>query len=263
VTSPPLTRPDPRPATRNRPGSAAKYRVTAQPLSAPAALLRGMLRDLAEEEPANESSLAASQAHMNESRHTDLAGPAALSDAAIIERSVAVPECFAEIFDRHAEGIYRYAARRLGQQAAADVMSEVFLAAFRNRRRYDTGRDDARPWLYGIAINVISQYQRTQRRHARVLAIVSDGPATDVVADEALDRVTATQLLPRIMRVLDKLSDSDRELVLLVAWAELSYQQAAQALGIPLGTVRSRLHRIRVKLRRAAGPNLLPPSENP
>ena len=218
-----------------------------------------MLGDLAEEEPAHENSRAVSQAHMREPRRTDLAGPAAPSDAAIIERSVAVPECFAEIFDRHAEGVYRYAARRLGQQAAADVMSEVFLAAFRNRRRYDTGRDDARPWLYGIAINVISQYQRTQRRYTRVLAAVPGVPATDVVADEVLDRVTAAQLRPRIMRVLAELSERDRELVLLVAWAELSYEQAAQALGIPLGTVRSRLHRIRVKLRRAAGLNLLPP----
>ena len=224
--------------------------------------LQGMLGDLAEGETAIENSLAASQAHMNERRGTYLADLAALSDAAIIGRSVAVPECFAEIFDRHADGIYRYAARRVGQQAAADVMSEVFLVAFRNRRRYDTGRDDARPWLYGIAVNVISQYQRAQRRYARVLATVPGVPATDVVADEVLDRVTAAQLRPRIMRVLGELSDSDRELVLLVAWAELSYEQAAQALGIPLGTVRSRLHRIRVKLRRAAGLNLLPPSEN-
>jgi RNA polymerase sigma factor (sigma-70 family) len=189
---------------------------------------------------------------MNEACRTDLAGPAASSDAAIIERSVALPECFAEIFDRHAEGIYRYAARRLGQQAAADVMSEVFLAAFRNRRRYDTGRQDARPWLYGIAVNVISEHQRAQRRHARVLAIVPGMPASDVVADEVVDRVTAAQLRPRIMQVLGELPGSDRELVLLVAWAGLSYEQAARALGIPLGTVRSRLHRIRVK--HAGGP---------
>jgi len=104
-----------------------------------------MLGDLAEGEPADENPLAASRARMNEPRRADLAGPAVPSDAAIIGRSVAVPECFAEIFDGHAEGIYRYAARRVGQQAAADVVSEVFLAAFRNRRRYDTGRDDARP----------------------------------------------------------------------------------------------------------------------
>ena len=145
---------------------------------------------------------------------------------------------------------------------AARNTSDITSAAFRNRRRYDTGRDDARPWLYGIAVNVISQYQRAQRRYARVLAAVPGVPATDVVADEVLDRVAAAQLRPRIMQVLGELSDKDRELVLLVAWAELSYEQAAQALGIPLGTVRSRLHRIRVKLRRAAGLNLLPPSEN-
>jgi len=198
---------------------------------------------------------------MNEAKaRTDLAVPAASSDAAIIERSVAIPDCFAEIFDRHAEGIYRYAARRLGQQAAADVMSEVFLVAFRNRRRYDTGRDDAWPWLYGIAVNVISQYQRGQRRHARMLAALPGALAADEVADEVLDRVTAAQLRPRIMRVLSELSERDRELILLVAWAELSYEQAAQALGIPLGTVRSRLHRTRAKLRCAVGLNVPPPS---
>ena len=101
-----------------------------------------MLRDLAEEEPADENSLAASQDHMNGPRRRDLAGPAAPSDAAIIERSVAVPECFAEIFDRHAAGIYRYAARRLGRQAAADVMchqrSQCFSYSATDRDR-DTG----------------------------------------------------------------------------------------------------------------------------
>ena len=131
---------------------------------------------------------------MSEPHRADPAGPASPSDAAIIGRSGAVPECFAEIFDRHAGGIYRYAARRVGQQAAADVMSEVFLAAFRNRRRYDTARDDARPWLSGITVNVISQHQRAQRRYARVLAAVPDVPATDVVADEVVERVTAAQL---------------------------------------------------------------------
>ena len=240
---------------------AAKYRVTTS-IECPGSAAAGDAERSGIGEPADENSLAASRARMNEPRRAGLAGPAVPSDAALIGRSVTVPECFAEIFDRHAEGIYRYAARRVGQQAAADVVSEVFLAAFRNRRRYDTSRDDARPWLYGIAVNVISQYQRAERRYARVLATVPGVPPTDVVADEVLDRVTAAQLRPRIVRVLGELSDSDRELVLLVAWAELSYEQAAETLGIPLGTVRSRLHRIRVKLRRAAGLSLVPPSKN-
>ena len=196
---------------------------------------------------------------MTEPGQAFLAEPVAPSDAAVIGQSVADPELFAEIFDRHADGIYRYAARRLGQQAAADVVSEVFLAAFRNRRRYDTCRTDARPWLYGIAANVISQHVRTQRRQASVLAAVPATPPADVVVDEALGRVTAARLRPLIARALDQLSGDDRELVLLVAWAGLSYEQAAQALGIPLGTVRSRLHRIRAKLRRAVGPALSRP----
>ena len=199
---------------------------------------------------------------MNEPRRTDLGGSAASTDAAIIVRSVTVPESFAAIFDRHAESIYRYAARRVGQQAAADVMSEVFLVAFRNRRRYDSGRADALPWLYGIAVNVMSQHQRALRRYAQVLATVPGPPAIDVVADDALDRVAAAQLRPRIMRVLSGLSERDRELVLLIAWAGLTYEQAAQALGIPVSTVRSRLHWIRAKLRRATGPHLQPTTES-
>jgi RNA polymerase sigma factor (sigma-70 family) len=198
---------------------------------------------------------------MNEPARPHLTGPATPSDAAVIEESVADPERFAEIFDRHVAEIYRYAARRLGQQAAADVVSEVFLAAFRNRSRYDTRRADARPWLYGIAVNVIGHQLRTQRRQARLLTAVPAVPAADVVADQVLDRVTAAQLRPRITEVLGQLSAADRELVLLIAWSGLSYEGAAQALGIPLGTVRSRLNRIRAKLRRAIGPCLVSPSE--
>jgi RNA polymerase sigma-70 factor (ECF subfamily) len=197
---------------------------------------------------------------MSQPGHASLAGQAAASDAAIIEQSVTDPERFGEIFDRYADGIYRYAVRRLGPHPAADVTSEVFLAAFRNRRGYDVGRHDARPWLYGIAVNVISQHQRTQRRQARLLASVPAAPVADAVADEVLDRVSAAQLRPRIGRVLAALPEDDRELLLLVAWAELSYEQAARALGIPLSTVRSRLHRIRVRLWRAVESAAKPPS---
>jgi RNA polymerase sigma factor (sigma-70 family) len=179
------------------------------------------------------------------------AGPSRACDAEVIAGSLDDPERFAVIFDRHAGEIHRYAARRLGQQPAADVVSEVFLAAFRNRGRYQPGRSDARPWLYGIATKVISQQLRAEGRRAHLLSAVPVPPPTEFPADDIGDRITAERLRPVLLGVLAELSPADRELVLLVAWAELSYEQAAQALEIPVGTVRSRLHRTRARVRRA------------
>jgi RNA polymerase sigma factor (sigma-70 family) len=181
-------------------------------------------------------------------------GGAPVTDAEVIAQSFDDPERFALVFDRHADEIHRYAARRLGQQAAADVVSEVFLAAFRNRGRYRADRADARPWLYGIATNVISQQLRAEGRRSHLLASVPAPPPAEFPADDISDRITAERLWPVLLGVLAGLSPADRELVLLVAWAELSYEQAAQALEIPVGTVRSRLHRVRAKVRRAIDP---------
>ena len=176
------------------------------------------------------------------------------SDAAVIEQSWRDPERFATLFDRHADEIHRYAARRLGLQAAGDVVSEVFLAAFRNRVRYDLGRADARPWLYGISAKVISQQLRADGRRARALAAAPVPRPAEMPVDDIADRITAAQLRPRMLSALGELSPADQELVFLVAWAELSYDEVAQALEIPLGTVRSRLHRARARISRSLGP---------
>ena len=181
-------------------------------------------------------------------------GPPGRTDSEVIAGSVDDPERFAVIFDRHADEIHRYAARRLGQQAAADVVSEVFLAAFRNRGRYLPSRADARPWLYGIATKVISQQLRAEGRRAHLLAAVAASSPAESVADDIGDRIAAQRLHQELLGVLTGLSPADRELVLLVAWAELSYEEVAQALQIPVGTVRSRLHRVRAKVRRAIDP---------
>ena len=181
-------------------------------------------------------------------------GPPAGTDAEVIAGSLEEPERFAMIFDRHADEIHRYAARRLGQQPAADVVSDVFLAAFRNRGRYELSRADARPWLYGIATKVISQHLRSEGRRAHLLAAVAAASPAEAAADDIGDRITAQRLHQVLRGVLAGLSPADRELVLLVAWAELPYEQVAQALQIPIGTVRSRLHRVRAKIRRAIDP---------
>jgi RNA polymerase sigma-70 factor, ECF subfamily len=176
-----------------------------------------------------------------------------VSDGQSIGASLTDPERFAEIFHRHWDEIHRYVARRLGPEAAEDVGAETFTIAFRNRGRYDLDRPDARPWLYGIATNLIGEHRRAERRRHRLLARTPADGESASFADGSDARVTAKLLGPRIASVLASLSAADRDLLLLIAWADLTYEEAAEALQVPLGTVRSRLHRVRKKIRRAFG----------
>lgn len=174
------------------------------------------------------------------------------SDAALIERSLTRPDVFARLFDRYADEIHAYAARRLGPDGAAaadDVTAETFLIAFKKRKRYDATRADARPWLYGIASKLIAGHRRTEVRRLRALARQAPEPDVDF-EERSAERVAAWRLRPRLAAALAALSAGERNLLLLVAWAELSYEDAAAALNIPIGTVRSRLSRTRAKIRR-------------
>jgi RNA polymerase sigma-70 factor (ECF subfamily) len=179
--------------------------------------------------------------------------PGAETDADLIELSLREPARFGAIFDRHAAEILRYAHARLGPSLAEEVMAETFLAAFRRRDKYDCSRSDARPWLYGIATRQISKHRRSDGRHQRALARLHAEAATEDFTGRSDDRVTAQGLRPRIAAVLAGMSQRDRDLLLLIAWAGLSYDETARALGIPIGTVRSRLNHIRTRTREALG----------
>jgi RNA polymerase sigma factor (sigma-70 family) len=174
-------------------------------------------------------------------------------DATLIERSRTDPEAFATIFDRHATQIHRYASRRLGAGLAEDVVGDTFLVAFRGRDRYDLTYRDARPWLFGIATNMISRHRQAEVRFYRALARTGVDPVIESPADDVVARVAATGQRRAIAAALARLSQPDRDTVLLVDWAELSYDQAASALRVPVGTVRSRLNRARRKVREALG----------
>jgi len=176
-----------------------------------------------------------------------------LSDADIVEASIGDPGRFGEIFDRYADDILRYASARLGRDLAEDVTAETFLAAFGARSRYDLSRGNARPWLYGIAVRQIGKHRRAERRYREALSRVQAEPVTADFGDRVADRVTAEQLRPRLSAVLSGLSRQDRELLLLVAWTDLTYEESAQALGVSAGAVKSRLHRIRARTRQALG----------
>ena len=180
-------------------------------------------------------------------------GAAPTSDAALIDASRERPEIFARLYDRHAADIHRYAARRLGDGVADDITADTFLAAFRQRHRFDTDRPNARPWLYGIAANLIGKHRRSEVRALRALARTGVDPVAESWADRADSRVTAQAAHGRLAEALATLADRDRHVLLLVAWADLSYQEVAEALSIPVGTVRSRLNRARRKVRTALG----------
>jgi RNA polymerase sigma factor (sigma-70 family) len=177
--------------------------------------------------------------------------PQPATDAAVIERSLREPRRFAEVFDRYYAEVHGYAARRLGPSLADDVASETFVIAFDRRRRYDPAHPDARPWLYGIASNLISRHRRAEVRQYRALARAGVGHAVDGHADQVARRLDARALRARLAAALVEIADRDREVLLLVAWAQLSCEEAARALGIPAGTARSRLHRARRKTRAA------------
>ena len=172
-------------------------------------------------------------------------------DATLIARSRAEPEAFAAIFDRHATDIHHYAARRLGAGPAEDVVGETFLVAFRRRDRYDLSHRNAAPWLFGIATNMISRHRQAEVRLYRALARVGVDPAVESPADEVVARVAATGQRRALAAALARLKAADRDTLLLVDWAELTYDQAALALDVPVGTVRSRLNRARRRIREA------------
>ena len=164
----------------------------------------------------------------------------------MIARSLKETEAFSVIYQRHHDKIFRYIARRVGGDRAADLTSEVFLRAFRLRRRYDTTRSSCQPWLYGIATNVVGDDLRRFRRQQRIylvtgsLAIQPDDPYQQ--ADEQL---TADAVSDDLNRALGSLRTGDRNVFLLYGVENLTYQQTADALGIPIGTVRSRMARAR------------------
>ena len=180
------------------------------------------------------------------------------SDASVIAASLAEPDRFAEIFDRHFATVFRFAERRVGRDQAAEIASETFARAFAKRGSFRPEAVDALPWLLGIASKLILH---ERRRFARYLAAVERASAELRTVDQEGDLGSAERRLDapadwaRMRAALLTLDDTDRELLLLVTWDELSYEEAAAVLDLPLGTVRSKLHRAKARLRELLGPN--------
>ncbi len=170
-------------------------------------------------------------------------------DAQQVELSLGDPECFGVVFDRYFGEIHGYVAKRLSRDAADDVAAETFLTAFRSRQRFDASRGTVQAWLYGIVTNHMSAYHRQEVRAYRILARAATPGVEEGHADRIAERVDAGAAGRELAGALAKLPRGDREVLLLVALGGLSHADVAAALGIPYGTVGSRLNRVRKKLR--------------
>lgn len=159
---------------------------------------------------------------------------------------------FDEIFAAELDALHGYVARRLGRSAADDLAAETFAIAFRRWDDLDPARP-VRPWLYGIASNLMRHHWRAERRMLRAYARTGADP---VLAEEdfSVERLAARALQPRLAAALAELRREERDVLLLHAWAELSDSEIAESLSLPVGTVKSRLSRAREHLRNRLGP---------
>jgi RNA polymerase sigma-70 factor (ECF subfamily) len=163
------------------------------------------------------------------------------TDAQLLARSVEEPGLFGELYERHGLVVRRYVRRRVGDAVGDDLASEVFIRAFRARGRYRPERDAALPWLLGIANHVIADHRRLERRRLAALARLA-GQGPDLVEHQDGD------LAPELVAALRQLPAVERDTLLLVVWGELTQEEAAAALGLPVGTVSSRVTRARKRL---------------
>jgi RNA polymerase sigma-70 factor (ECF subfamily) len=169
----------------------------------------------------------------------------AVTDARLIAASLEQPTDFAGLFDRHYGELAGYLGRRVGASLADELASETFVAAFAARRRYDAEQADARPWLYGIANNLLRKHARSENRRRRAYARSIERETVTSDTESAERRADAAALAPAVAAAIGRLPEVDRDALLLFALTDLDYAGIAVATGAPIGTVRSRIHRAR------------------
>ena len=176
------------------------------------------------------------------------------TDAEVIASSFESPAFFGEVFDRHATTMFRYFVRRVGPDDAESLLGELFRIAFEKRGAFDTERPEARPWLYGIASNLLARHRQGEARRLDATArsvnasVIESDPFSEVDA-----RLDASRLWAGVAAAIATLPQGERDTLLLFAWEGMAYDQIATALRVPVGTVRSRLNRARGRLRELVG----------
>ena len=178
------------------------------------------------------------------------------TDAELLSRSASQPAVFGELYKRHGVAVRRYVVSRVGLTSGEDLAAEAFARAFHARDKCRAERGSALPWLLGIANHVIGDHRRLERRRLATLEeLLASG--REVSEDPDLG------LTSEMVHALRRLPAKDRDTLLLLVWGELSRDEAAAALGVPVGTVNSRIARARKRLatdlaplRQPAHPNL-------
>lgn len=182
-----------------------------------------------------------------------------MNDSQTIARSLDEPEAFGAIFDRHFDAIAGFCVRRIGLSRGEDVAGDVFRWAFENRRRFDLRRNDARPWLFGIASNLVRESLRSAGRQQLAYDrwLTREPRDGTELAAKVAAAVDAEDDFSVVAAALDLQPPEEVETLLLFAWEQLTYSQIAEALAIPVGTVRSRIHRLRQHLKEVLDAPLL------
>ena len=173
------------------------------------------------------------------------------SDAAAIAASLDSPAAFAVVFERHHPAVHRYLARRIGSDFADELAAETFAVAFAKRGRYQATVADVRPWLFGIATKLAHRHWRREERELRAYARTGVDASAPSPAERVNARADSAVAGPAIAAALAALSADERDVLLLYAWEELDQPEIAAALSIALGTVKSRLHRARARVRQS------------
>ena len=171
------------------------------------------------------------------------------TDAQALAASLDDPQHFSAIVDRHFREIFRYVARRVGREEADDLAAETFATAFGKRRNYDLDHPDALPWLYGIATNLVRHHRRSEQRRLVAYARAQVAPLDKDETDQVVRHLDAASELAKLALALLEIDADNRDALHLVAVSGLSFDDAATALGVPVGTVHSRVARARSRLR--------------
>lgn len=180
------------------------------------------------------------------------------SDAQLIRRSFVDKSAFAQIFDRHYPAVHRFLVAHWGSEVGADLASETFLVAFDQRERFDMSRDSARPWLFGIARNLSKMEARRLRRESGAVVRAAERDEFEDFVDLLVRRLDAQRQATslELSEVLKQLRPEDLTVLTMSALGEMTHGQIAESLNIPIGTVKSRLHRTVTALRDLFEPSL-------
>jgi RNA polymerase sigma-70 factor (ECF subfamily) len=186
------------------------------------------------------------------------------SDREVLASSLDDPRAFSVLFERHFGDIWRFLDRRVERIDAEDLAVETFVVALNRRDSFDSELGDVRPWLFGIASNLLRNHRRSELRRLEALTRLGSSDRLISVLDNETDQqVDAAGMAVTAARALAQLDHDSRDLVTLIAGTDLTLDEVATALGISTGALRTRLWRARRKLQDLMGINVSLSTQDP